>query len=301
MNYADVGMLGIVLLVRLVIAAIWVGIPVLLVGALVWWTTSRKNVSADSRARQARSTRLKGLGIGALAGVISVLFGQLWLGPVAVAVGYLLAVLTGELRDAPPRTGTVRSASLRARTAAHYVPRWAAVVSVLAALVTVFTPAVLTAVPTASYGPWHPFPDATWITLPGQKLSWPSPAIWIPLTLVACGALVGGALLIRRLVRLPAATAEAPGLAESTRRNAARTITGTVVGVELLALGTLAIFTSGGVGVPDVVGGGAYTASRILVWSGVGLVAAGILIWCVLSSWRRAPLEPTVAVGSPPA
>ena len=299
MNYG--GMLGIVLLVRLALAVVWVGVPLLLVGALVWWTTSRKSVSADSRARQTRSTRLKGLGLGGLGGLISVLFGQLWLGPVVVAVGYLLGVLNGELHDTPPRTGTVRSASLRARTAAHYIPRWAAAVSVVAAILSVFGPIVLIAVPTPQYGPWQPFPDALFITLPGQKLSWPPPLEWVPLAVVACGALVGGALLIRRLLRLPDATADQPGIAEPTRRNAARTITGTVVGIELLALGALTLLDSGGVDVPDQIGGAAYTASRILVWSGIGLIAAGIVIWCALASWRRGPIEPNVPVGSPQA
>lgn len=299
MNYG--GMLGIVLLVRLVLAVVWVGIPLLLVGALVWWTTSRKSVASDSRARQTRSARLKGLGLGGLGGLISVLFGQLWLGPVVVAAGYLLGVLNGELHDTPPRTGTVRSASLRARTAAHYVPRWAAVVSVIAAMLSMFGPIVLIGVPTPEYGPWQPFPDAPFITVPGQKLAWPSPAVWVPLAVVACGALVVGALLIRRLLRLPDATADQPGIAESTRRNAARTITGTVVGVELLTLGALTLLSSSGVDVPDQIGGAAYTASRILIWSGIGLIAAGIVIWCALAGWRRGPLEPDVPVSSPPA
>jgi hypothetical protein len=299
MNFAGLGMIGIVLLVKLIFAVIWVGVPVLLVGALVWWTTSRRGVPENSRARQTKSSRIWGLRIGALVGVVTVLISQPWLGPIAVAAGYLLGVLRGELRDAPPKTGTVRVASLQPRTAAGYVPWWAALIAVVAAVVTVFGPIVLLAVPAPSYGPWHPFPDARWITLPGQQLSWPSPAIWVPLAAVAAGALVIGALLIRRAVELPATIDEAPGLIESTRRNAARTITGTVVGVELLALGAQALSTSGGVDVPDVIGGTAYTISRVLVWSGLGLVLAGIVVWCVLSWWRRGPADPKIEASSP--
>jgi hypothetical protein len=291
-------MFGISLLVRLPFAIVLVGVPVLLVGALVWWTTSRKSVAADSKARQTRSARLKGLGLGGLGGLIAVLLGEFWLGPVIVAAGYLLGVHNGELHDTPPRTGTVRSASLRARTAAHYVPRWAAVVSVVAVVLSVFGPLVLIGVPTPEYGPWQPFPDAPFIVLPGQKLAWPSPVVWVPLAAVACGALVVGALLIRRLLRLPDATADQPGIAEPTRRNAARTITGTVVGIELLVLGALTLLSSSGVDVPDQIGGAAYTASRILIWTGIGLIGAGVVIWCALAGWRRGPVEPNAPAGS---
>lgn len=298
MNTAGLGMIGTILLVKLIFAVIWVGLPVLLVGALVWWTTSRRGVPENSRARQTKSSRIGGLRIGALVGVVAVLASQPWLGPIAVAGGYLLGVLRGELRDAPPKTGTVRVASLQPRTAAGYVPWWAAVIAVVAAVVTVVGPLVLLAVPTPSYGPWHPFPDTPSITLPGQKLSWPSPAEWVPLAVVAAAALVIGALLIRRAVRLPAATDDQPGLVESARRNAARTITGTVAGVELLALGAQTLFASGGLGVPDVIDDTDYTISRVLVWSGLGLVLAGIVVWCALSWWRRGPVDPKIEAGS---
>jgi hypothetical protein len=112
---------------------------------------------------------------------------------------------------------------------------------------------------------------------------------------VAGGALVVGALLIRRVTGLPAATPDQSGLLESTRRNAARTITGTVVGVELVALGALTLFASSGLAVPGPVGGAAYLASRILVWTGLGLAVAGIAVWCALSRWRRVPLGPDTA------
>jgi hypothetical protein len=278
--------------VRLVLVGIWVGVPVLLVGALVWLTT-RRRAAAGRRVRQAR---LVGLGMGALVGVVAVWLAELWLAPVAVAAGYLSGVLNGELRGAPP-TGLVRVASLQPRTASRYVPRGAVVVAVVAAVMTMLAPAVLTAVPTASYGPWQPFPGDPRFTLPGATLAWPPPALWLPLVVVAGGALIVGALLIRRVTGLP----DQSGSLESTRRNAARTITGTVVGVELLALGALTLFASSGLAVPAPVGGGAYLASRILVWTGLGLAVAGIVVWCVLSRWRPAPLAPDAAAELPPA
>jgi hypothetical protein len=257
---------GFVFWVRLGLVAIWVGLPALLAVALAW------------RKRKARAGQLAGIGIGALAGVLAVWLAQLWLAPIAVVAGYLFGALSGELRTAPP-TGLVRVASLQPRTVSRYVPRWAMLVAFVAAAVTIVAPAVLTVVPAAKYGPWHPFPQ---ITLPGATLAWPSPELWAPLAVVAAGALVVGALLIRRVMGLPQS-----GLPESTRRNAARTITGTVVGVELLALGALTLFTSSGLAVPGPVGGDAYVGSRILVWTGLGLAALGIVVWCVLSRWRR--------------
>jgi hypothetical protein len=259
---------GFVFWVRLGLVAIWVGLPTLLAVVLVW-------------RKKARSGQLAGIGIGALVGVLAVWLAQLWLAPIAVVAGYLLGMLSG-LRTAPPPTGLVRVASLQPRTVSRYVPRWAMLVAFIAAAVTIVAPAVLAVVPAAKYGPWHPFDGEPRITLPGATLAWPSAELWAPLAVAAAGALVVGALLIRRVMRLPQS-----GLPESTRRNAARTITGTVVGVELLALGALTLFTSSGLAVPGPVGGDAYIGSRILGWTGLGLAALGIVVWCVLSRWRR--------------
>lgn len=283
------------LLVRIISTLVWVGVPVLVVGALIWWTTRKRRDTPDGNAKQTRSSRLIGLGFGALAGAVVIWVAPPWLAPIAVAAGYLAGVLNGELKDRPAQTSPVRVASLQPRTALHYVPLWTVVVTIVAAILTISAPIVVAAVPPASYGPYHPFADAAWLTVPGHQDSWPSPELWIPLVVVAAGALVVGALLIRRMLRLPAA-----GMAEPARRNAARTIAGTVTGVELLALGTQLIFTSDGVATPDVIGGPDYTISRILIWSGLALIVAGIIVWCVLSRWRRGPAEPTppVQVGS---
>lgn len=290
MNYG-VGSFGILLIVRLASTLVWVGIPVLLVGALILWTTRKRRDTPDGNAKRTRRSRLIGLGLGALGGAITIWLAPMWLAPIVVAVGYLTGVRNGELEDRPAQTDAVRVASLQPRTARHYLPLWTVVVSVVAAVLTISAPIVVAAVPPASYGPYHPFPDAAWLTVPGHQDSWPSPVLWIPLVVAAAGALVAGALLIRRVLRLPAV-----GLAESARRNAARTIAGTVVGVELLALGTQVLFTADGIAVPDVVGGLDYTISRWLIWSGLALVVAGIVVWCVLAWWRRGPAEPTTTV-----
>jgi hypothetical protein len=279
------------LIVRLASTLVWVGVPVLLVGALILWTTRKRRDTPDGNAKQTRRSRLVGLGLGALAGAITIWLAPTWLASIVVAAGYLAGVLNGELEDRPAQTDPVRVASLQPRTARHYIPLWTVVVAIIAAVLTIGAPIVVATVPPASYGPYHPFPDAAWLTVPGHHDSWPSPALWVPLVVVAAGALVGGALLIRRMLRLPAAS-----LGESARRNAARTIAGTVVGIELLALGAQLIFTSAGIAVPDVVGGTDSTISGIMIWSGLALVVAGIVVWCALARWRRGPAEPTTTV-----
>lgn len=285
-------MFGAVIWLQLGYAVIIVGIPLLLGVALVWWTTRRRGAVPPGRARRARIARLVGLGVGALVGVLLVFAALAFLAPIAVVAGYLVGVLAGELRDAPAPTGTVRVASLRPRTVRHHVPRWAMLVALGAAAVTVCAPAILAAVPTATYGPWHPFPDEPGFTLPGAALKWPSIAEWLPLGLVAAAAPVVGALLIQRLLRLPA---DPSGLREPGRDNAIRTITAAVVGVELVALGALILAASAGLAVPAPVGGPAYVGSRIMVWTGLGLAVTGIVVWLTLSIRRRGPLAPDTA------
>ncbi|HEX3789290.1 MAG TPA: hypothetical protein VHW44_15610 [Pseudonocardiaceae bacterium] len=283
MGTGTTALFGVVFWLRLWLVAIWVGVPVLFVGVLLWWTTRR------GRGGPARAARLVGLGLGALVGVVAVWVAQLWLAPIAVAAGYLLGVLRGELRATPPPTESVRVASLRPRTARHYLPWWTVLVSVGAAAVTMLGPVVLSAVPTASYGSWNPLGGGDpRFTLPGMTLAWPRASEWVPLAVVAGGALVVGALLIRRALWLPAGSA---GLAETGRRNAARAIAGTVLGVELVALGAQALFASSGLAVPAEVGGTAYLWSRVLVWTGIGLAVTGVVVWCVLSRWRRGPVD----------
>lgn len=258
----------------LAIAGVWVGVPLVFGLVLVWWTTRR-------RGGRARRARLIGLGVGALIGVLAAWAAQLWLAPIAVVAGYLVGAFSSDVRDPPVPSGPVRQASLQPRTVRRYVPLWAMVIALVAAVITVIAPAILSTLPTASYGPWHPFAG---VTLPGGTQQWPPARDWLPLGVVAVGAVVVGALLVRRVLRLPADQSD-PG--ESGRRTTVRTITGTVVGIELLALGALTVFASAGLAVPEPVGGAAYLGSRILIWTGIVLALTGIVLWWALSSRRR--------------
>ncbi|HVV23759.1 MAG TPA: hypothetical protein VHF06_30270 [Pseudonocardiaceae bacterium] len=266
---------------RLAVAGVWVAVPLVFGVVLAWWTTRR-------RGARARVARLVGLAVGAVFGVLLTFAAQLWLAPIAVVAGYLVAAFTTEVHESPVPTGSVRTASLRSRTLRDYVPLWAMVVAVAAAVITVLTPVVLSAVPTASYGPWHPIPE---VTLPGEQLHWPRATEWVPLGVVAAGALVVGVLLVQRVLRLPADRSDPD---ESGRRVAVRTITGTVVGIELLALGALIVFTSSGLAVPAAIGGAAYTASRVVIWTGLVIALTGIVLWWVLSARSRRPSAPDV-------
>lgn len=283
------GLFGMVFWLRLGYAAILVGIPLLLGLVLVWRTTRAHGIAAAGRVRRARIARLAGLGIGSVVGVLAVFAAQAFLASVAVVAGYVVGVHYGESRDTRTPTGAVRVASLRPRTVRQYMPRWAMLIALVAAALTLLAPAILAAVPTLTYGPWHPVPGDPRITLPGATLKWPSLVEWLPLAVVAAGALLVGVLLIHRVLWLPADQSDQR---ESTRRNAVRTITGAVVGTELVTLGALTLFISAGLAVPAPLGGAAYLGSRILVWAGLGFAATGIVVWLTMSAGRRGRLVP---------
>lgn len=268
--------------IQLAVAGIWVGVPLLFGLVLVWWTTRKRG----GAVRRARIARLLGLVVGGLVGILTGFAALLWLAPIAVVAGYLVGALYGDVRDTPTPAGELRTASLQPRTVRHYVPWWAMIVAIVAAILTILAPAILAAVPTPSYGPWQPVPG---VTLPGETLHWPSIRDWLPLAVVAAAALAVGGLLVRRALALPADSSDPQ---ESGRRATVRTITGTVVGIELLALGALTIFASAGLAVPQSVGSTAYLGSRILVWTGLVLALSGIVLWWVLSARRRRPVTP---------
>jgi hypothetical protein len=272
------GLVGTALWLWLGYAAVMIGVPLVLGLGLVWWTTRGRD------ARRARRARLIGLGVGALVGMLAALAALGFLAPIAVVAGYLVGVFQGELRDAP--AGPMHVFLRQPRTMRSYQPRWAALLAIGAAGLTLLTPAILLAIPTATYGPRHPDPTDPGFTLPGATLKWPSIRDWLPLAVVAAGALVAGALLIHRVLRLPAGPS---GVPESRRRSTVRTIIGVVAGIELIALGAVVLFVSAGLGVPVEVGGVAYLVSRIMVWTGLGLAVTGIGVWLALSAWRRDP------------
>jgi hypothetical protein len=291
MRYSSAGLPGFTIFwIDLQVAFIWVGVPALVVGASVWWATRRARAGGTAAlARRARTGRLAGIAAGAAVGVAAVWYHQVWLAPAAVGAGYLLGMLAGELTAGPRPAGPLRVASLQARGARQYRPRGAVPAALGVGIPAMIAPVVLAVLPRVSYGPWRPDPYDARIVLPGGTLSWPSLALTVPLAVIAGLALLAGGILMRRVAALPLPVAGGPpGLPERERRNSGRAIAGAVLGIELLAIGSLAILAADGLAVPDSAGD-AYLGSRILVWAGLGAALAGLLVWCLLGWWRRGP------------
>jgi hypothetical protein len=155
--------------------------------------------------------------------------------------------------------------------------------------------------PTVRYGPYHPDAlDAPQIILRGGVLQWPAAAC-VPPAVLAVLALVVGGIALRRVVLLPPVAVEQPGVDERARRNSARAVVAAVLAIELFALAAQATLASNGVAVPGPAGGRLYLISRILVWCGICLPIAGVLVWCVLGWWKRLAVEPPAAAPAGPA
>jgi hypothetical protein len=162
-------------------------------------------------------------------------------------------------------------------------------------------PIVLAVLPTVRYGPWHPDAlDAPQIIMPGGVLHWPAAAC-VPPAALAVLALVVGGIALRRVVLLPPVAVEQPGVDERARRNSARAVIAAVLAIELFALAAQATLASNGVAVPGPVGGRPYLISRILVWCGISLPIAAVLVWCVMGWWKRLVVEPPAAAPAGPA
>jgi len=278
-------------------------LPVLLVGATVWWATRRARLDMPAGlVRRARSARLAGLAAGLILGVVAIRLGQELLAPAAVASGYLLGLLTAELLWVPAPTGPLRVAAIQTRYVRGYIPRWSVPVVLSAGVLAIAVPIVLAVLPAVRYGPWRP--DAQYapqIILPGQVLQWPAAACVPPAALAVMAVVVGG-IALRRVVLLPPVAAERPGVDERARRNSARAVLAAVLAIELFALAAQAILASWGVQVPGPVGGPAYLISWILFWCGIGLAVAAVLVWCVMGWWKRlVPQPPAVAPAGPAA
>jgi hypothetical protein len=284
------------------LSLIWVGVPALVVGASVWWATRRARADGMAAlARRARIGRLAGIVIGVAAGMVAVWYNQVWLAPTAVGAGYLAGVLAGELVSPSPPAGSLRVASLQARGARQYLPRGSVPVAVGAGLLVMVAPVVLALLPQVSYGPWRPDPYDTRVVLPGGTTSWPPPGLSVPLAVIAGLALLAGGVLMRRVAALPQPMgAGQPGPQERARRNAGRAIAGAVLGIELLAVGALAILAGGGLDVPPSSDADIYLGSRILDWAGLGTALAGLLVWCLLGWWRRGPAGAPEAAADQP-
>src|SRR3984957_12178274 len=194
-------------------------IPVLLVGATVWWATRRARLDMPAGlVRRARLARLAGLAAGLILGVLAVQLGQEVLAPASVAVGYLLGLLTAELLWVPAPTGPLRVAAIQTRRARGYLPRWSVPVALSAGVLAVAAPIVFAVLPTFSYGPWHPDAlDAPQIIPPGGVAPWPAAACVPPAALTVLPLVVGG-IALRGVVLLPPVAVGQPGLDEGARR-----------------------------------------------------------------------------------
>jgi hypothetical protein len=288
--------------VQALLVVLYIGVPVLLVGAAVWWATRRARPDMPTGpVRRARSARLAGLAAGLILGVLAIQLGQELLAPASVAIGYLFGLLTAELLWVPVPTGPLRVAAIQTRHVRGYIPRWSVPVVLSAGVLAVAAPIVLAALPTVRYGPWHPDAlDAPQIILPGGVLHWPA-AECVPSAALAVLALVVGGIALRRVVLLPPVAVEQPGVDERARRNSARAVIAAVLAIELFALAAQATLASNGVAVPGPVGGSPYLISRILVWCGIGLPIAAVLVWCVMGWWKRLVVEPPAAAPAAPA
>jgi len=298
----------------LIIAGVFVGVPVVIIGIAVllrgrasrsaFRQADRPPTAARAQARQARWHGLAGLGAGLLLGVALVLDQRGGLAPVACAGGYLIGLLIGEYAAQPPAGGQVRAATLRPRRPSDYSPHWAATAVLLAALLTVAAPVAFATAPTISYGRWQPFPGAGF-SLPGARTAWPG---W-PVTTVAAGfavvVVVLGVAGLRRVAARPRLTsteqdAAGQSLDELLRRQSGRAITGAVLGFELLVLAGILVYGSSGLAVPGpAISAAAYLGNRLMIYGGLGCAAAAAASWLVLSGWIRRRHQSRPAEGQP--
>jgi len=288
--------------VQALLVLLSIGVPVLLVGATVWWSMrrARRDMPAGL-VRRARSARLAGLAAGLILGVVAIRLGQELLAPASVATGYLFGLLTAELLWVPAPTGPLRVAAIQTRHVRGYIPRWSVPVVLSAGVIAIAAPIVLAVLPAVRYGPWRPDAlDAPQIILRGGVLQWPAAAC-VPPAALAVIALVVGGIALRRVVLLPPVAVERPGVDERARRNSARAVLAAVLAIELFALAAQATLASNGVAVPGSAGGLLYLTSRILVWCGISLAIAAVLVWCVMGWWKRLVAEPPVAGPAGPA
>ena len=278
------------------LSALYIGPPVLIVGSAVWISTRRSkrrqgghdgpdgpDGPAGKAAHHARIGRLGGLVVGAFAGAVAFLAGFGLLAPILVAVGYLAGVLIAEMRPSRP-TGPVRVASLQARNAWQYLPPRVLPAIVATAALALLAPILFIAVPP-----------------PASMQNGSMIAVSLPIALTVVIALAGLVLLMARVAALPQPVSQDQNGAGRDRANTARAIAGAVLGIELLALGAMAIVASTDVVSPFAHAGVAYLSSRVLAWSGLGLAVGGMLAWAMLSRWRPVSPAPPEPVDHRPA
>ncbi|HET7018907.1 MAG TPA: hypothetical protein VFI65_33625 [Streptosporangiaceae bacterium] len=256
-----------------------VGLPVLLVGTSVWVSTGRasKRGAGDgtSRAvlRRARIGRIGGLLVGALMAFLTYIFTNVILAPAFAGVGYLLGILVFELRPSIQPVGPIRVASLQARNAWQYLSRRVLRTTIVVAFLTVVAPA--------------PFVLAS----PSDYRTELLVQLSVPFAVITAIALAAWVPLMARVASLPQQATDAgeSGRAATSRANAARAVTGAVLGIAIISLSGDISASSALINHPD---GALYIFGRILVLLGFGLSIAGIVAWSILSRWRSAPVEP---------
>jgi hypothetical protein len=260
------------------LAIFYVAVPVLAVGLSVWLATFRARRDVPRwLIRRARVGRLTGIGVGALAGVVLTWFGQAMVAPAAVGVGYLSGVLVAELLAVPRPSGPLRVASLQPRNARRYLPRWAVPVAVVAAVPVLASP--LAVVVTEHYDRADPV----------------TPALFLPLAVVAVLALGLGFIALRRVELVPSAARGGPEVEEGVRRNTARAVAGAVIGIELLLLAAQAVLLGDGLSSSLET-----QAAPILLSCAAALAVAAVLVWCVLGWWKRVPPAESALVPAGP-
>ena len=264
--------------VSTLLAIIYIGVPALAVGLSVWFATFRARRDVPRwLIRRARVGRLTGIGVGALAGLVLTWFGRPMVAPAAVGVGYLSGVLIAELLTVPRPTGPLRVASLQPRNARRYLPRWAVPVAVVAAVPVIAGPLAVIVAEHYVYG------DTV------------TPALFLPLAVVAALALGLGGIALRRVELVPSAAQGGPEVDEGVRRNTARAVAGAVVGIELLLLAAQALVLS-----DEISYQAGYQASSILLSCAGALAFAAVLVWCVLGWWKRVPPPESALVPAGP-
>ena len=267
-----------VFLFSTLLAIVYIVVPVLAVGLSVWLATFRARRDVPRwLIRRARVGRLTGIGVGALAGIVLTWFGRGMVAPAAVGVGYLSGVLIAELLAVPRPSGPLRVASLQPRNARRYLPRWSVPVAVVAAVPVMAGP--LAVIVNNHYDYDSPV----------------TPALFLPLAVVAALALGLGVIAMRRVELVPSAAEGGPEVDEGVRRNTARAVAGAVIGIELLLLAAQALVVS-----DELMGTPNYAASPYLLSCAAALAFAAVLVWCVLGWWKRVPPPESAFVSSGP-
>src|SRR6185437_13215157 len=267
------------LVILLVSVGLVAGLPVLLVGTSVWVSTRRagKRGAADGISsavlRRARIGRIGGLIAGALMAVLTYIVTNVILAPAFVGVGYLLGILVFELRPSIQPAGPIRVASLQARNAWQYLSRRVLRTTIAVAFLTVVAPALFVLAP--------PNADSRGVLV---RLS-------LPFAVMTAVALAAWVPLMAKVASLPQRVTDVgeSGRAATTRANAARAVTGAVLGIGIISLSADISASSALINHPF---GTLYLVGRILVWLGFGLSITGIVVWSILSRWRSAPVEP---------